>query len=330
MNLIINSLILLFILAIASQLISDYDAIRTYAVYDLYYPYINPKAGALAYEKAYKHASENADKLREQSNTLVNQMKKKWMEPVRSSMNEITEPFYEELEGIFIERERSLLSLTAIDSEAAELTLPEEYKKFYEKRKKADINEYEAFTAYRKAMDALKTGQVVYTFGEQYSAVMAYLSDTEHLTAESVDQIVLNKTSFDAFYNADIAPLIKQKFFTDEMEKSLVDGTELLRLFSDYQKLRLSGNEAEARRHFEKILSMYRNEDSKTMVELFLDWSNERVQPLFREQDKKHKNSYLLFKESYSYAESENLKEVVEIWNGVYPGTTDTVLEQAI
>lgn len=327
-NALLNVLIILLIIGIGYLFFQSFDSLKNLTIDRIYYPIINPKAGAFAYEREYKNNSDKAEKLKLKTNALVSKMQEESLKPTDRKITDINEEFNLQLTDIFNERDQLLKELIEIDNKSLNLSLPEEYNVFYIKRLKADLNEYDAFKDYRMGIDTLFKGMVLYEFDEKYTPVMDYLVDVNNLTKDSVYQIELSQSQFESFYASKITPLISSNFFTKDLSASLENKMNTMRVISNFQIARLSGDDNRAQKYYHDIEALGQKEDPKSPVEMFLDWSKEKVQPFFYTQDEKHKKSYSLFNDAYKHAKNKKLKEILGIWDGDYPGSAEYVPEK--
>lgn len=327
-DLVLNSLIILLIIGLGYLIFQDFNSIKNFTVERIYYPIINPKAGALAYEKEYKLKFDKAEKLRQKANVLVSKMQVEALKPSDRNVSDINKEYNIQRTDIFNEREQLLNELIEIDNKSLKLALPSEYQDFYNQRLKADMNEYDAFTDYRQAMETLSKGMILYEFDENYAPTMDVLVDIDALTKDSIPLLELNRSRFETFYNSQVTPLINEGFFTKDLADSLELKLKTMRVISGFQIARLNEDYEEADKYYLEISNMADTEPGKSSVEMFLDWSQEKVQPYYYTQDEKHKKSFSLFNEAYKYATNKNLNEIVSIWNGDYPGSAAYVPEK--
>lgn len=318
-HLLINSSILLIILGFAYFLYADFGQIKSYLT-PTYYKYLAPKAGALQYEKDYKITFNKAEKVRLKTNKLVDESKKG---------QGFDDEFKIQMTDAFTERELYLNELIAIDKKSADLKLPAEYKEFYEKRLEADINEKEAFLDYKEAMQNLSKSSVIFTFQYHYKTIMDFLTSEGPRTMTVDNEYILDVglSKAESQFNEEVLPLIENEFFTEELGNDLKEQLILIRLTTNLHKARLHGDTELQSKYYQDMIKLVENTNKKSSPQIYLEWSNIKVQPYMYSQDKKHKASFKIYNEAYKQAKNDKLTEITNAWNGDYPGTVEDTIE---
>src|SRR3989344_1989845 len=138
---------------------------------NVYYHTINPEAGALRLEGLYKDNYDEAQSALDEANLTISEMTQK------STDTNSLFVYQEKVRGIFSKRDAHFTEMVRIDDEAVKLRLDSRYKEFYQKRKQADENDYEAFKIYRGGMQNLMDGTLsYYKFTNSYGEAMKFVA----------------------------------------------------------------------------------------------------------------------------------------------------------
>lgn len=284
-----------------------------------YYQTINPQAGAHWLEELYKENYSQAQNALDEANLTISEM--------TQYATDITSIFgyQEKARGLFSKRDAYFTEMVRIDNETTKLRLDSRYREFYRKRKLADENDYEAFKIYRGWMQNQMDGVLsYYKFTDSYAEAMEFLSilnSSDGFTQENVEHFENLALSLNLQHN-EVDSLAKRDVFTKDLADLMNDKNEVVKLFNELNNAVFTGNKAVADEVMKKFRQKAKTE-TPNENELIVQWAREKGQPVFDEQDKKHRYSLDLYNQTYTYAHNERLDSIISVWNSKMPGTTE-------
>lgn len=284
---------------------------------NLYYYTLNPKAGAVYLEESYKQNFIGAQSALDEASFIVAEM--------QQNAYDAPSLFYyqEQIRGLLSKREAYFVEMLRIDEEAQGLRLGSEYQEFFEKRRAADQNDYEAFKIYRDGMQGLMDGVLSYQkFAELYQAAKATLPPLmtpEGYTSENIDR--LGKAAADlSFHHIELKSLAERGILTDNLYQAIKLDVEHYDLFYQFTKKNLE-HDAEGMDEIALQLDRIIETERADTGDLLLEWAEETRQPIFEAQDNKHRDSLDLYNQAYAYAENKGLDPILSVWRDDHPGT---------
>lgn len=285
----------------------------------LYYHTINPQAGARRLEVLYKENYDRAQNALDEANLTISEMTQ-YANDVNTGFG-----YQEKTRGLFSQRDAYFTEMVRIDNEATKLRLDSRYKEFYRKRKLADENDYEAFKIYRGGMQNQMDGVLsYYKFTDSYAEAMGFLSTLNSpngFTPENVKHFENLAFALNLQYN-EVASLAKREIFTKDLADLMNEKNEVVKLFNDLNNAVFTGNKVVAEEVMKKFMQKAKTE-APNENELIVQWAREKSQPVFDEQDKKHRLSLDLYNQTYTYARNEHLDNIISVWGFKLPGTPE-------
>jgi len=287
----------------------------------LYYSKINPRAGAKRLEVVYKQLFDEAENTRDQANLLISEMQVQV-----SDINSLFR-YQEKLRGLFSQREAIFQEILRIDGKAKSLNISQNYREFFQKRQLADQNEYEAFRIYRRGMENIMEGTLAYLkfekfYRQAFALISAFvLSPEESFTGENLETFKTLTSNLELQFR-EIISLQKEKVYPEKLVEDMRDKKEIVQLFQKANEAILAEDEEKTEKTLNTISQRIKQREEKGVnyEDLKLQWVEEINKPLFEAQDKKHKKSLDLYNQAYIYAKTQNLKEILSVWNGEPPG----------
>lgn len=279
---------------------------------------INPNAGILRLEKNYKDNFVAAENTRYEANFTIIDMQQKIVDS-----NSLF-AYLEKIQGLFSKRDAHFVEMLRIDSETEKLRLTDKYKTFFEKRKKADENDHEAFKVYREGMEKLILGVLAYyKFTNLYKELLStgsFLSTPEGFTPEIFARFENLGVRLDLQYN-EIASYFEKGILPKELVEVLNNKNENVKLLRELNEAYLTNNQQKLD-ELKKTYQARIKKKSSNELDLLSQWGKEETQPLFEAQDEKHKKSLDLYNQAYIYAKNQNLTLILSIWGDQPPGTS--------
>lgn len=286
---------------------------------NVYYHTINPEAGALRLERLYKKNYDEAQNALNEANLTISEMTQK------STDTNSLFAYQEKVRGIFSRRDAHFTEMIRIDDEAMKLRLNNRYKEFYQKRKQADVNDYDAFKIYRQGMQNLMDGTLSYfkftnSYGEAMSFV-AILTTPSGFTQENIDHFKSLAANLSLQHN-EVDSLAKRGVFTQRLVDSMKTKNASVMLFRDMNDAIVSGDKERA----DEVMLMFVQQAKikpPDESDLIAQWAREKRQPVFDAQDEKHRYSLDLYNQAYTYARNERLDNIHSVWGDKIPGTAE-------
>lgn len=283
---------------------------------DSYFRTINPRSGVRQLEQSYKENFNSAESVRVKANFVNDEMKTN-----AQNSNDLFR-YQEKIREFMTKRETHYIEMLRIDDTALTYRLSSDYRVFFEKRKAADQNDYDAFKIYRDSMRQLMDGMLAYSkFIDLYNRavdVMALLGSPDGFTPENVKNYRELSLTVALQYN-EVASLTEKGVFTKELGASLNQRNEGIKLVAGLNDAIVSGNNQRA----DEILLIMKKRgqpDVSKEVDLIAQWSKEKALPAYQAQDAKHKLSLDLYDQAYTFAKNQKLDLILTIWEGNYPG----------
>jgi len=297
---------------------------------DFYYFKINPKAGVKRLEKTYKELFQIAETARDQANLTITEMQDQ-----AKDINALFS-YQGKIRGFFSKRDAAFQEMLRIDEKAKQINISEEYREFFRRRQLADKNEYEAFRIYREGMENIMEGTLAYLKFEQFhrQALALFtsfiLNPEESFTGENLKTFKTLTDNLELQFQ-EILSLQKRKVYSEELVEDIRERKEIVQLFQQVNEAILEEDEEKVKETFNTISQRIKQREKKEVSykDLGLQWIEEISRPIFEAQDKKHKESLDLYNQAYIYARTQNLKEILSVWNNHPPGTIEENFEKS-
>jgi hypothetical protein len=319
---ILKLIVAIFLFVVSIFTLISIESIRD-GLISLYYQKINPKAGTLYYEKEYKKEFNNAEDYQKkiiEKGLFIEYIK---AEKLSQDMVNFLKKQKTEIDRLLQQREASLRKLIELDEICEKIRLSKDKINFYQKRKIADTNELNGFLQYKKAINHYLEGNIIlFSFNNLSDTIidLIFLSDDKKVIKNQVGKL---EKEINHLYEDEFKKARYNKVLSEEIIDRIDYQYSLLNKAIEYYYLSLeSGAENKLLQKQQELTALIetRKTGEKTMNQLYQEWVDYYIYPQIYLQDKIHKQSFYLYQDSYQYAKKIGFNDVLNIWNGNYPG----------
>lgn len=276
-----------------------------------------PSAQAVRLEQVYKDIYDNAEKARQDADTLIVRIQHD-----SSSSSTTFQQYDEKMQAYFADRNAQLSAMIAQDKQAESSMGPTNYKQFYVKRLLADTTNDTSFRAYSKGiLSALDSVLSYMQYNEAYTNTVAAFSHMDAVHGPTIAELEAFKGALQEF-NTTYTQVTALSETTDIYPQSLLsyfdeEHTVIEQVSKIVSTLENKDMKAYTQLSYETYAQI---QQSPNVKNLLLEWRSDKLEPLLTQSSSQSQTTNVQYQQAYYYAKNQKFAEVLAVWGQNVPG----------